>query len=64
MSREVDEDLRDHGPEWWAMGREYCTCEHHYDAHLIQSPRPGEFVKGACIAPSCDCREFRPLDNQ
>jgi hypothetical protein len=59
--RDVDPE---YGPEWWALGVEYCQCGHHYDAHLIQKVGPNEAIKGACIGPSCECSHFRPLDNQ
>ncbi len=29
----VDVDERDHGPEWWAMGAELCSCGHRIDHH-------------------------------
>ena len=60
MSHDVHGDVdagieREYGPEWWAMGGEYCTCEHHYDVHGSE---------GHCQIEGCVCGDWMPLDNQ
>jgi hypothetical protein len=60
----VDVDLRENGPEWWAMGGEYCKCGHHVDGHLQQHLGTPQYVAGRCLVADCDCLAFRPLDNQ
>ena len=62
MSDEIDLHESD-SPEWWALGRETCQCEHHYDIHLLQRrEKGGETYAGRCLAPGCECEEFQPLD--
>lgn len=54
----VDLPDQDYGPEWWAMGQEYCVCGHPYDLHGSE---------GRCQfedANRCECEGFRALANQ
>jgi hypothetical protein len=50
----VEEIERDYGPEWWAMGREVCACEHHYDVHGSE---------GHCQIEGCPCPGWAEPDS-
>lgn len=57
----VDVDVHEHGPEWWAMGREVCRCGDPVDDHP-EDPVGGLFP---CRRLDCNCPDFLPaLDNQ
>jgi hypothetical protein len=48
----------EHGPEWWAMDREACSCGHHFTEHRLvpkQHRRPD-----STPCDECNCLDFTP----
>lgn len=54
----VDADLREHGPEWWAMGGELCTCGHRLDKHREQVDNTDASAGIHMPCEQCACQDF------
>lgn len=58
----------EHGPEWWAMDREWCVCGCSAGVHVTLNGKPLQACAN-CGNGVGGCKEFRPmsatpLDNQ